>query len=197
MMLLAALGLAPGPGRPVRPLHGVLQVTGSARCGGGSGCTCTPGRGSPRSPSCGSAGRARGDRPRPPRPAGAAVPPPAARAAPPTTRSAWAAASGSAARTRGWRTRSSSWPRSGPASRGIIADRILDHPGPVLATSTRADLYESTAGARALPRPGARVQPAGRRRRPVDPAVGSAGPVPGPGDGPADGRLAEGPRHRR
>ena len=28
---------------------------------------------------------------------------------------------------------------------GIIADRILDHPGAVLATSTRADLYESTA----------------------------------------------------
>jgi hypothetical protein len=33
---------------------------------------------------------------------------------------------------------------------GIVADRILDHPGPVLATSTRADLYDSTAGARAL-----------------------------------------------
>ena len=33
---------------------------------------------------------------------------------------------------------------------GVVADRILDHPGPVLATSTRADLYESTAGARAL-----------------------------------------------
>jgi len=32
---------------------------------------------------------------------------------------------------------------------GIIADRILDHPGPVLATSTRADLYQTTAGARA------------------------------------------------
>ena len=31
----------------------------------------------------------------------------------------------------------------------MVADRILDHPGPVLATSTRADLYESTAGARA------------------------------------------------
>ena len=34
--------------------------------------------------------------------------------------------------------------------RACVADRILDHPGPVLATSTRADLYESTAGARAL-----------------------------------------------
>ena len=39
-------------------------------------------------------------------------------------------------------------PRTGKS--GVVADRILDHPGPVLATSTRADLYESTAGARAL-----------------------------------------------
>jgi type IV secretion system protein VirD4 len=33
---------------------------------------------------------------------------------------------------------------------GIVADRILDHPGPVLATSTRADLFDITGGARAL-----------------------------------------------
>ena len=39
-------------------------------------------------------------------------------------------------------------PRTGKS--GMVADRILDHPGPVLATSTRADLYESTAGTRAL-----------------------------------------------
>jgi hypothetical protein len=39
-------------------------------------------------------------------------------------------------------------PRTGKS--GVVADRILDHPGPVLATSTRADLYQSTAGARAL-----------------------------------------------
>ena len=37
-------------------------------------------------------------------------------------------------------------PRTGKS--GIVADRILDHPGPVLATSTRADLYEVTAGLR-------------------------------------------------
>ncbi|MGH3254821.1 MAG: type IV secretory system conjugative DNA transfer family protein [Streptosporangiaceae bacterium] len=37
-------------------------------------------------------------------------------------------------------------PRTGKS--GMVADRILDHPGPVLVTSTRADLYESTAGAR-------------------------------------------------
>jgi type IV secretion system protein VirD4 len=39
-------------------------------------------------------------------------------------------------------------PRTGKS--GMVADRILDHPGPVLAASTRADLFESTAGARAL-----------------------------------------------
>jgi hypothetical protein len=39
-------------------------------------------------------------------------------------------------------------PRTGKS--GMIADRILDHPGPVLATSTRADLYQLTAGARDL-----------------------------------------------
>ena len=35
---------------------------------------------------------------------------------------------------------------------GLIADRILSHPGPVLATSTRPDLYKITAGARAAAR---------------------------------------------
>jgi hypothetical protein len=31
---------------------------------------------------------------------------------------------------------------------GIIADRLLDHPGPAIVTSTRPDLYNLTAGAR-------------------------------------------------
>ena len=31
---------------------------------------------------------------------------------------------------------------------GIIADRLLDHPGPAIVTSTRVDLYELTAAAR-------------------------------------------------
>jgi type IV secretion system protein VirD4 len=31
---------------------------------------------------------------------------------------------------------------------GIIADRLLDHPGPAIVTSTRPDLYHLTAGAR-------------------------------------------------
>jgi hypothetical protein len=39
-------------------------------------------------------------------------------------------------------------PRTGKS--GMVADRLLDHPGPVLATSTRADLYEATAGVRGL-----------------------------------------------
>jgi type IV secretion system protein VirD4 len=38
-------------------------------------------------------------------------------------------------------------PRVGKS--GLIADRILDHPGPVLATTTRADLHALTAPARA------------------------------------------------
>jgi hypothetical protein len=32
---------------------------------------------------------------------------------------------------------------------GLLADRIIDHPGPVVSTSTRADLFENTAGLRA------------------------------------------------
>jgi type IV secretion system protein VirD4 len=31
---------------------------------------------------------------------------------------------------------------------GLIADRLLDHPGPAITTSTRPDLYQLTAGAR-------------------------------------------------
>ena len=36
---------------------------------------------------------------------------------------------------------------------GLIADRILSHPGPVLATSTRPDLYKITAGRPVAARP--------------------------------------------
>jgi type IV secretion system protein VirD4 len=38
-------------------------------------------------------------------------------------------------------------PQSGKS--GILADRILDHPGPVVCTSTRDDLFTNTAGERA------------------------------------------------
>jgi hypothetical protein len=37
-------------------------------------------------------------------------------------------------------------PRTGKS--GALADRLLDHPGPAIVTSTRADLYHLTAGAR-------------------------------------------------
>jgi hypothetical protein len=37
-------------------------------------------------------------------------------------------------------------PRTGKS--GALADRLLDHPGPAIVTSTRADLYNLTAGAR-------------------------------------------------
>src|SRR5260370_41839333 len=58
-------------------------------------------------------------------------------------------------------------PRAGKS--GMIADRILDHPGPVLATSTRADLYESTAGAPAPPGPAPALPPPRLCRRPPPP----------------------------
>ena len=38
-------------------------------------------------------------------------------------------------------------PQSGKS--GLLADRILDHPGPVVCTSTRDDLFVNTAGERA------------------------------------------------
>jgi hypothetical protein len=38
-------------------------------------------------------------------------------------------------------------PRTGKS--GLIADRVLDHPGPVLTTSTRSDLFQITSGDRA------------------------------------------------
>ena len=36
-------------------------------------------------------------------------------------------------------------PRTGKS--GALADRLLDHPGPAIVTSTRADLYHLTAKA--------------------------------------------------
>lgn len=42
---------------------------------------------------------------------------------------------------------------------GIVADRLLDHPGPALASTSRTDLYDSTSGARALRGPVYRFNP--------------------------------------
>jgi type IV secretion system protein VirD4 len=50
-------------------------------------------------------------------------------------------------------------PQSGKS--GLLADRILDHPGPVVCTSTRADLFVNTAGQRARRGPVATFNPLG------------------------------------
>ena len=62
-------------------------------------------------------------------------------------------------------------PRTGKS--GALADRLLDHPGPAIVTSTRADLYQLTAGARSQRGPLLRVQPAARRRPAVDVRLGT------------------------
>ena len=57
-------------------------------------------------------------------------------------------------------------PQSGKS--GMLADRIIDHPGPVVCTSTRADLFTNTAGLRSRRGPVATFNPLGDRRHPVD-----------------------------
>ena len=76
---------------------------------------------------------------------------------------------------------------------GIVADRILDHPGPVLATTTRTDLAQLTIGSRAQRGP----VYVGRRRPALNPDLGSPGALQGPRDGPPHGLVAEGARDRR
>ena len=50
-------------------------------------------------------------------------------------------------------------PQSGKS--GLLADRILDHPGPVVCTSTRDDLFVNTAGERAQLGPAYTFNPLG------------------------------------
>ena len=50
-------------------------------------------------------------------------------------------------------------PQSGKS--GMLADRIIDHPGPVVCTSTRADLFTNTAGLRSRRGPVATFNPLG------------------------------------
>ena len=60
---------------------------------------------------------------------------------------------------------------------GIVADRILDHPGPgARHQHPRGPVREHVRRAGAA-RPGARVQPAGRRRRPLVAGLGSPRPL--------------------
>ena len=49
----------------------------------------------------------------------------------------------------------------------FLADVILSYPGPVIATSTKPDLYDADQPSARPARPGARVQPAAHRRRPL------------------------------
>ena len=65
----------------------------------------------------------------------------------------------------------------------FLADVIIEYPGPVLATTTKPDIYALTSAVRAAPRPGARLQPAAHRRRPVHLPLGPH-------------RRLRGPRHR-
>ena len=54
-------------------------------------------------------------------------------------------------------------PRTGKT--GWLSTVVLHYPGPVLSTTTRADVYKDTVRARSGGRPGRRVQPAAGRRR--------------------------------
>ena len=70
-------------------------------------------------------------------------------------------------------------PRKGKS--GALAEIIARHPGPAVVTSTRGDLYELTAAARASARAGVRVEPAAAGRGALHHAVGRAGRVRRPG----------------
>ena len=72
----------------------------------------------------------------------------------------------------------------------FLADVILRYPGPVIATTTKADVFALTAAVRARRGPGARVQPAVHRRRPVHLLLVAGRRLRGPGDrDPAGGRV--------
>ena len=63
----------------------------------------------------------------------------------------------------------------------FLADVIIEYPGPVIATTTKPDIYNLTSAVRAHPRPGPRLQPAAHRRRPVHLLLGPHRRLRGPG----------------
>ena len=63
----------------------------------------------------------------------------------------------------------------------FLADVILRYPGPVIATTTKADVYKPDQRGPRRAGPGARVQPAAHRRRPVDLLLGPGRRMRGPG----------------
>ena len=86
-------------------------------------------------------------------------------------------------------------PRKGKS--GALADWILDWPGAVIATSTRADLFTNTAGARWRRGVVHVFNPFGIGRVPVHLRLGRGGRVRGPGRGVHPGRRADRPPRGR
>ena len=127
-------------------------VTGPATCGSGSTCGCIRARASPTSSACGCAGAAsrrcagpRGSAPRSRFATGSWT-----RA---STRSSSAApTTGTACASRSKST-SWSWPRRAPIKTAFLADVILRYPGPVIATTTKADLFKLTSAVRSFAGP--------------------------------------------
>ena len=68
-------------------------------------------------------------------------------------------------------------PRTGKS--GWLAGVIMHYPGPVVSTTTKADVFSLTSGIRERRRSGPRVQSAAHRRRCFHLPVESAGGVPG------------------
>ena len=77
-------------------------------------------------------------------------------------------------------------PRKGKS--GWLARVINHYPGPVVSTTTKADVFKLTSGLRSRVGPRPRVQPAGHRRHPLHVPLGSAGGLPGPCSGDPPGR---------
>ena len=80
---------------------------------------------------------------------------------------------------------------------GIIADRLLVPPGPAIVTTTRADLYHLTAGARSQRGPVYVFNPQHVGGLPSGFAWNLLDPVRGPGHGPPDGVVADRRHDRR
>ena len=83
----------------------------------------------------------------------------------------------------------------------FLADVILSYPGPVIATSTKPDLYALTSRRARPARPGARVQPAAHRRRRLHvllvPGRADARTRPPPSAAPTRSRSPSRPRASR
>ena len=165
-------------GVPARP--GTCPATGPGTCGSACTCGCTPARASPTSSACGCAGAAW---PRCAAPAGSARACRCGTGSPdPRQHSVFLGRAHYRHRLRvplEEHLLVMAPPRTYKTA--FLADVILSYPGPVIATSTKADLYSlDQRGARPA-RPGARVQPAAHRRRPLHLLLVPGRRMPGPG----------------